>query len=72
MNRVTLAVLVLAGAVGGIGAAPQAAQQPAFATPQEAAQALIAAAERNDTAAMLKLFGPAGKDIVLSGDAAED
>jgi hypothetical protein len=43
-----------------------------FATPQEAAQALIDAAEHNDTAAMLKLFGPEGKDIVESGDAAED
>jgi hypothetical protein len=50
------------------------AQSPArsFATPQEAAQALIDAAEHNDTAAMLKLFGPEGKDIVESGDAAED
>jgi hypothetical protein len=43
-----------------------------FATPQEAAQALIDAAEHNDMAAMLKLFGPEGKDIVESGDAAED
>jgi len=43
-----------------------------FATPQEAAQALIDAAEHNDAAAMLKLFGPEGKDIVESGDAAED
>jgi len=72
MKRATLAVLVLAGAVGWIGAAPQAAQQPTFATPQEAAQALIAAAERDDSAAVMKLFGPAGKDIVESGDPAED
>lgn len=43
-----------------------------FATPQEAAQALVDAAEHNDTAAMLKLFGPEGKDIVESGDPAED
>jgi hypothetical protein len=43
-----------------------------FATPREAAQALVDAAEHNDTAEMLKLFGPAGKDIVESGDAAED
>jgi hypothetical protein len=41
-------------------------------TPQEAAQALVDAAEHNDTAAMLKLFGPDGRDIVESGDAAED
>jgi len=72
MKRATLAVLVLAGAVGWMGAAPQASQQPTFATPQEAAQALIDAAARNDGAAMLKLFGAAGKDIVESGDAAED
>jgi hypothetical protein len=52
-------------------AAPQGGQQT-FGTPQEAAQAVINAAEHNDTAAMLKLFGPGGKDIVESGDPAED
>jgi len=72
MKRATLAVLVLAAAVGWMGAAAQAVEQPTFATPQEAAQALVDAAARNDTAALLKLFGPAGKDIVQSGDSAED
>jgi hypothetical protein len=51
------------------------AQQPAektFATPHDAAQALVDAAAQNDTAALLKLFGPQGTDIVQSGDAAED
>lgn len=72
MKKPTLAVLLLAGAFGWMGAAPVAAQQPTFATPQEAAQALVDAAAKNDTAAMLKLFGPAGKDILDSGDAAED
>jgi hypothetical protein len=52
-------------------AAPQANQQT-FATPLEAAQATIDAAARNDTAALLKLFGPGGKDIVESGDPAQD
>jgi hypothetical protein len=46
--------------------------QRSFATPQEAVQATIAAAGNNDTAALLQLFGPAGKDIVESGDPAED
>jgi hypothetical protein len=46
--------------------------QQTFTTPQEAAQAMADAAEHNDTAALLKIFGPAGKDIVESGDAAED
>ena len=51
--------------------APQPGQQT-FATPQEAAQAVIDAAGRNDTAALLKLFGSGGKDVVESGDAQED
>jgi len=52
-------------------AASQANQQ-AFPTPQAAAQALVDAAAQNDTAALLKLLGPGGKDIVQSGDAADD
>jgi len=70
-----LAWLLAAGlAVGAslLSAAPKDAQQRAFATPREAIQATIDAAEHNDTAALLQLFGPEGKDIVESGDAAED
>ncbi len=66
---------VLAAGLAWLHAAPQTAPQPAargFATAQEAAQALLDAAAKNDTAALLKLFGPAGRDIVESGDAAED
>jgi hypothetical protein len=50
----------------------QAPAERTFATPQEAAQALVDAAAQNDTAALLKLFGPQGRDIVESGDTAED
>jgi hypothetical protein len=46
--------------------------QQTFPTPQAAAQALVDAAAHNDTAAMLKLLGPSGKDIVQSGDANDD
>jgi Protein of unknown function (DUF2950) len=46
--------------------------QRTFATAQEAVQATIEAAERNDSAALLQLFGPGGKDIVESGDPAQD
>jgi hypothetical protein len=49
-----------------------AAGQRTFSSPQEAAQALIDAADKNDTEALLKLFGPEGRTIVVSGDAAED
>ena len=46
--------------------------QRTFATAPEAIHATIDAADHNDTAALLQLFGPAGKDIVDSGDPAED
>src|SRR5580704_2209499 len=52
-------------------AAPQASQRT-FATPLEAIQATIDAAEHNDAAALLQLFGPDGKDILESGDPAQD
>lgn len=61
------AILALAAA----GAMLYGADQRTFSTPQEAAQAVIDAAEHNDTAELLKLFGPAGKDIVETGDAAD-
>jgi hypothetical protein len=41
-------------------------------TPREAVQATIDAAEQNDTPALLQLFGPEGKDMVESGDPAQD
>jgi hypothetical protein len=63
--------LALALAAAQLLAAPPPAPLT-FATGQEAVQALIDAARNNDGAAMLKLFGPEGKDIVQSGDAAED
>ena len=43
-----------------------------FDTPQAAAEALVAAAEKNDTAALLEILGPDAKDLVDSGDAVKD
>ena len=71
MRTFTFAAIVLAGACVSIQAAPPASQR-GFATPQEAAHALADAAESNDTAALIKILGPDGKDIVSSGDATED
>jgi len=68
--RATFASLVFA-ACGAVLAAPQASQRT-FATPQEAAHAVVEAAENNDTNALLKIFGADGRSIVVSGDAAED
>jgi len=61
-----------AAALVAAAALLHAAGQRTFPTPEAAAQALTEAAEKNDTAALLNIFGPAGKDIVISGDAASD
>jgi hypothetical protein len=49
-----------------------AAGQRSFSTAEQAAQALLAAAEAGDNAALLALFGPSGKEIVNSGDPVQD
>jgi hypothetical protein len=43
-----------------------------FATPQEAAEALIAAASKDDVPAMLEILGPDGKDLVTTADSVQD
>ena len=51
------------------------AQQPGqktFASPEDASSALVTAAQNNDEKAMLDILGPDGKQIVSSGDDAED
>lgn len=48
------------------------AQAQLFDTPQKAADALIQAASRFDVPALLKIFGPDGKDFVSSADPVRD
>ena len=69
--RTSMAAVALLAGVALIPAAAQTGQKT-FATAQDAAQALVDAAAANDTAALLEIFGPGGKDIVQSGDAAAD
>jgi hypothetical protein len=64
-----LGAIVLTTAL--LHAAP-AGDQQTFATPQDAIQATITASDHNDTPALLKIFGPDGRDIVLSGDPSDD
>jgi hypothetical protein len=66
-----MAAVVLAAGMAPIRCAAQPGQKT-FRSPQEAAQALIDASAANDTAALLGIFGPGGRDIVQSGDAAAD
>src|SRR5437660_10397785 len=43
-----------------------------FSTAQQAAEVLIAAADKFDMVALLQIFGPGGEDIVFSGEYAQD
>ena len=53
-------------------ATPPTVQAKAFNSPQQAADALIAAAKTFDVAALQEIFGSAGVDIVHSGELPQD
>jgi hypothetical protein len=53
-------------------AAAATASARGFNTPQQAADALIDAAEKFDVAELAYIFGPDGEDVVLSGEFAQD
>jgi len=68
----TAVVVVL---LTGCFAAPSAAQQAGqktFSSAEEASKALFTAVQSNDEKAMLEVLGASGKEIVSSGDEAED
>jgi hypothetical protein len=46
--------------------------QKTFPSAEDASQALVTAAQNNDEKAMLEILGPEGKQVVSSGDDAED
>ena len=52
--------------------APPAVEAETFTDPQQAADALIAAAGKFDQAALATIFGSTGKKVVLTGDSAQD
>ncbi len=57
--------------------APVATTAPAagarnFDTPQQAADALVAATQKFDEIALIQIFGSAGKDVVFSGEFVQD
>jgi Protein of unknown function (DUF2950) len=63
--------LLLAGCLAGRSVAQQPGQKT-FGSAEAAANALAAAAQNNDIKAMLEILGPDGKQVVSSGDDAED
>jgi hypothetical protein len=65
-----LAMLLLAG-FSGRSAAQQKGQKT-FSSPEEASQALVAAAQKNDEKTMLEILGPDAQAVISSGDPIED
>jgi hypothetical protein len=65
-------VAILLAACFSIPAAAQQRGQKTFSSPEEASNALVTAAQGNDEKAMLEILGADGKQIVSSGDDAED
>ena len=53
-------------------AAASLGEQRNFATPREAAQALLAAAEAADVSALIAIFGQGADEVLNSGDAVQD
>lgn len=86
LARVSIAFAVTAASLSGLVllADPQSAAKPGpppaaastggrlFDTPQQAADALVDAAEHFDVDTLTQIFGPDGNDIVLSGEVAQD
>jgi hypothetical protein len=66
------AVVVLLTAFFPVGSMAQQAGQKTFSSAEDASSAMVTAAQNNDEKAMLEILGPDGKQIVSSGDDAED
>jgi hypothetical protein len=73
--RIGFAVVITAAMIiGGFHQRASAAdvQQKTFKSPGEAVKALIDALKVNDQKDLMAIFGPAGKDIITSGDEVSD
>src|ERR1700686_462792 len=72
---IRFAALVLLALSAGVPFAPTFAQQPGqqtFASLEDAGHSLFAAMQAPDDRSLSMILGPAGKDVISSGDAAED
>ena len=66
---ITAMIIVI---ISGLSTFAQDNEQKKFKSPEDAFKAVIEAARNNDTAELLAIFGPDGKDIISSGDAVAD
>jgi len=69
--KIAAATFLLAGCLPTASMAQEQGQKT-FSSCQQAASALMAAAQANDQKALLEILGPGAKDIISSGDATED
>jgi len=67
-----MALAMLLSACFSAGSAAQQKGQKTFSSPEQASQALVAAARNNDEKTMLEILGPNAHDIVSSGDPTQD
>jgi len=70
--RAPLAVGLVAFVLLGAGCAGKKEEPAGYATPEAAVAALVAALEKNDTAAIAKLLGPGTEELLSSGDPVAD
>ncbi len=67
-----LCVSAFGFAVAMAAASAARAEPESFATPQAAADAVVAALEAKDRDGLIKIFGPENEDVILTGDDADD
>jgi hypothetical protein len=70
--RLGLSVGVLLVLSAGAARAEEASGQKTFAKPDEAVRALVAAAKKDDSAAMFAILGPNSEQVLSSGDPIAD
>jgi hypothetical protein len=72
MARALAALLLLVGCNTSKPPAPSPTGPKAFATPEDAGAALVAATKTNDRNALIAIFGSGSEDVISTGDAAVD
>jgi len=71
LSKLAAVVMFVAGCFPSNSLAQQQGAKE-FSSPEDASNALVAAARNNDEKAMMEILGPDGKQIVYSGDETED
>ena len=71
-RRLFRAALAAGILVVGAGHAAEGAKQKTFASPEDAARALVAAFRSDNAREMLQVLGPGSREIIQSGDAVAD